>query len=72
MFDILFRELYCLQIAEGFVNVYSIGILTWNYGIMFYVRIQCYVLCFLGVLTIFNEGAYLTFKSIFHKAFKLF
>jgi len=24
------------------------------------------------VLTIFNEGAYLTFKSIFHKALKLF
>ena len=36
MFDILFRELYCLEIAEGFVNVYSIGILTWNYGIMFF------------------------------------
>ena len=26
---------------------------------------------FLGVLTIFNEGAYLTFKSIFHKALNL-
>jgi len=24
------------------------------------------------VLTIFNEGAYLTFKSIFHKALNLF
>jgi len=25
-----------------------------------------------SVLTIFNEGAYLTFKSIFHRAFNLF
>jgi len=25
-----------------------------------------------NVLTTFNEGAYLTFKSIFHKAFNLF
>ena len=30
---------------------------------------KCYiVLLFLLVLTIFNEGAYLTLKSIFHKA----
>jgi len=27
---------------------------------------------FWGVLMIFNEGAYLTFKSIFHKALNLF
>ena len=27
---------------------------------------------FWGVLTIFNEGAYLTFKSVFHKALNLY
>jgi len=30
---------------------------------------QCF---FVLVLTIFNEGAYLTFKSLFHKALNLF
>ena len=30
------------------------------------------LLDFVLVLTIFNEGAYLTFKSIFHKAVNLF
>ena len=37
-------------------------------GLMYLVSVVDLVL----VLTIFNEGAYLTFKSILHKALKLF
>ena len=40
------------------------------YGVSLYYFIL--VLLFFLVLTIFNEGAYLTFKSIFHKALNLF
>ena len=36
-------------------------VLIWN-------TIVCFVCLF--ILTIFNDGSYLTFKSIFHKAFK--
>ena len=33
---------------------------------------KCYAYLFFLVLAIFNKGAYLTFKSIFHKALNLF
>ena len=36
-----------------------------------YVRYSMILILFL-VLTIFNQGAYLSFKSIFHKALNLF
>ena len=35
-------------------------------------RIDMYCECSVIVLTIFNEEAYLTFKSIFHKTLNLF
>jgi len=39
------------------------------FWICFFVKVK---LCFGLVFTIFNEGAYLTFKSISHKALNLF
>jgi len=53
------------------------NVISWyikpSFEILFYPAVRNRIICFTFlVLTIFNEGAYLTFKSIFHNALNLF